>query len=119
MEGRERERDREPSTPLSTHPPTFLIHLTHPPTHPPTQPNRYTLELMSGRQLGPNWAASELKKGEGECLARKHCLKKTSSVAIKDCHACGAKGWNLEPSGRISQDNGRYVNQPTHPPTHP
>jgi len=40
---------------------------------------RYTLELMSGRQLGAKWASEEAGK-DAECLARRNGFKKTSEV---------------------------------------
>jgi len=40
---------------------------------------RYTLELMSGRQLGATWASEEAGKN-AECLARRNSFRKTSEV---------------------------------------
>jgi hypothetical protein len=42
-----------------------------------------------------------------ECLTRQSCFKASSPLKVASCASCGAKGWNLEASGRISQDGGR------------
>lgn len=42
-----------------------------------------------------------------ECLTRQHCFRASSDVRVASCASCGAKGWSLEASGRISQDGGR------------
>lgn len=75
----------------------------------------YTLELISGRQIGPHWSwheeahahPSNHRNKHAECLTRQHCFRASSDVHVSSCASCGAKGWSLEASGRISQDGGR------------
>jgi len=63
----------------------------------------YSLEVMSSSPVNASWSYSK----PDMCFQRQSCHSAASGVSVGRCDHCGAKDWELEPDGRVTQDNGR------------
>lgn len=63
----------------------------------------YSLELQSSTPISPQWNTAK----PDMCLDRKRCHQPTSGVSLGPCGHCGARDWDLEADGRVTQDQGK------------